>query len=70
MLMPHRDPLLEVCDLLHVGERSHLLELLHPVLHRLPKLFLNRREIGRGDRELLLSHGGIQARESRITKQT
>ena len=57
--MPHREPLLEVCHLLHVGERSHLLKLLHPVFNRLPVLLLDRREIGRRAREFLLSHGGI-----------
>ena len=54
--MPHGEPLLEVCHLLHVGERTHLLELLHPVLNRLPVLLLNRRKIGRRAREFLLSH--------------
>ena len=57
--MPHREPLLEVRDLLHVGKRSHLLELLHPVFNRLPILLLNRREIGRGAREFLLCHSLI-----------
>ena len=42
-----------------MGERAHLLELLHPVLNRLPILLLNRRKIGRWAREFLLGHGRI-----------
>lgn len=59
MPMPHRELLLEVCYLLHMGERAHLLKLPHPVLNRLPILLLNRRKIGRWAREFLLSHGRI-----------
>ncbi len=59
MPVTHLELLFEVGNLLHVGERRNLLQLLHPMINGLAVLLLNRREVRRGTSHLLLSHGRI-----------
>ena len=59
MPVTHLELLLEVGDLLHMGEPGDLLQLLHPMLNGLAVLLLNRREVRRGTSHLLLSHAQI-----------
>jgi hypothetical protein len=59
MSMAHLELLLEVGNLLHMGEPGDFFELLHPMLNGLAVLLLNRREVRSGTSHLLLSHAQI-----------